>query len=121
MWLMIIRVLSTNQIWADLRISRIKEDEKDVKLLYEMPENHYRYSLAYNVGNLYIDWKQSKSVAKKFFWKLIKIFLITQTGQLNIKEVFTIFTTVPQLDKCPKFMAFEGVILHRIQSFLFPQ
>ena len=31
------------------------------------------------------------------------------------------YTIVPQLDKCLKFMAFRGVILCRVQSFLSPR
>ena len=64
---MITRVLSTVLILVDLRISRIKEDERDLKLLLEMLENHYRYPLVFDAGDLYSNGKQSKSMEKKLF------------------------------------------------------
>ena len=36
----------------DLRISRIRKDERDVKLLLEMLENHYRYLFGFDAGDL---------------------------------------------------------------------
>ena len=64
---MITRVLSTVWILVDLWISRIKEDERDVKLLLEMLENHYRYPFVFDASDLYCNGKQSKSVEKKLF------------------------------------------------------
>ena len=61
---MITRVLSTTQICGDLRISRIKQDERDVKLLLE---NQYRYPFVFDAGDFYSNGKQSKSVEKKLF------------------------------------------------------
>ena len=65
--MMITRVLSTVWILVDLWISRIKEDERDVKLLLEMLENHYIYPFVFDAGDLYCNGKQSKSVEKKLF------------------------------------------------------
>ena len=50
-----------------MRISRIKEDENDVKFLLEMLENHYRYQFVFDAGDLNINEKQSDSVEKKLF------------------------------------------------------
>ena len=36
----------------DLRISRIRKDERDVKLLLEMLENHYRDPFGFDAGDL---------------------------------------------------------------------
>ena len=40
-----------------LRISRINEDKIDVKLLFEILENHYRYPLAFDASDLYSNRK----------------------------------------------------------------
>ena len=57
-----------------------------MKFLLEMLENHYRYQFVFDAGDLYSNGKQSKSVEKKLFWKLTKIFLIAQTRKLNMRE-----------------------------------
>ena len=49
---MITRVLSTIQICGDLRISRMKQDERGVKLLLEMLKNQYRYPFVFDAGDL---------------------------------------------------------------------
>ena len=64
---MIARVLSTIQICGDLRISRIKQDERGVKLLLEILENQYRYPFVFDAVDFYSNRKQSKSVEKKLF------------------------------------------------------
>ena len=61
------RVLSTIQICGDLRISRITQDERGVKLLLEMLGDQYRYPLVFDAGAFYSNEKQSKSVEKKLF------------------------------------------------------
>ena len=58
-----------------------KKDERNVKILLEMLENHYRYPFVFDADDFYSNWKLSKSVEKKLFWKLIKIFLIAQTTE----------------------------------------
>ena len=50
----ITKVLSTIQIWGDLRISRIQKSERDMKLLLEMLEIHCRYPFAFDAGDLCI-------------------------------------------------------------------
>ena len=41
--------------------------------------------------------------------------------EICIAYAFRSMCIVSQLDKCLKFMAFQGVILHRVQSFLSPR
>ena len=45
-----------------------------------------------------------------------------QKAERDVQLLTTCYATiVPQLDKCLKFLAFQGIILYRVQSFLSPR
>ena len=44
--------------------------------------------------------------------------VLNTSAKIKKSSAYTQYPTVSQLNKCQKFMAFRGVILYRIQSFL---
>ena len=86
---MITRVLSTILI-LDLRISRIKEDERDVKLLREMLENHYRYPFVFDAGDLYSN-EAVRVSGKEVIFKADQNLLDCSDKTTEYERGFTIF------------------------------